>query len=138
LFVTGEPMHFLCLINIDQDCSRTIPKPCKSSRQNIVTIAIRLTCNRIDNPLLHLSPTQLDQHVRAAFARWRLPKDLLPLFLRAGLVAQNPDDFNLPALRKGERRVFRDEGKATFWDQPKQLKITIFACCLGMLFETPK
>lgn len=112
---------------------RIIPRPCKTRVLPFSTHS--LTLDRIDNPLSHLSPSQRDDHVRVSFARWGLPKYLLPLFLRAGIVAQNPDDYISTALTKEERRIFRKEKTATFWDQSKQLKVTIFACCLGAIVQ---
>lgn len=91
--------------------------------------------NRIDNPLAHLSPSERDDHVRAAFQRWRLPKYLEPLFMRAGIVAQNPDDYASNALTPEERKLFKMERNSTFWDESKQLKVTIFACCLGAIIQ---
>jgi hypothetical protein len=83
--------------------------------------------------LAHLSPDQLNNHVRRALKRWGLPRYLLPLFLRAGVVAKNPDDYqSVRELTKEEKRIFRRERVTTFWDETKQLKITIFACCLGI------
>jgi hypothetical protein len=92
----------------------------------------KLTTSRIDRPLAHLSNSELDEHVKRAFKRWGLANYLLPLFLRAGRVAKNPDDYrSVSELSDEEKAIFKKERKATFWDEPKALKITIFACCLG-------
>ncbi|KAF2430709.1 MFS general substrate transporter [Tothia fuscella] len=90
----------------------------------------------IDKPLSHLTHSELDEHVEQAFNRWGLPKYLLPLFLKAGQVAQNPDDYkHVKDLTKEERAIFRKESKSTFWDETKALKLTIFACCLGAIVQ---
>ena len=55
--------------------------------------------------------------------------------MRAGIVAQNPDDYASNALTPEERKLFKMERNSTFWDESKQLKVTIFACCLGAIIQ---
>lgn len=94
-----------------------------------------LTSNRIDNPLAHLTPSECENHIHTAFLRWRLPRYLKPLFLRAGKFAQNPNEDAPNGSTEEERRLFKREKNSTFWDESKQLKITIFACCLGAIIQ---
>lgn len=39
------------------------------------------------------------------------------MFIRAGRVAQKPEDWDSLELTKEERRVFRLEETSTFWDE---------------------
>ena len=73
----------------------------------------------LNNPLRALTDSELRDRVESRFERWDFDKyDLdLELFIRAGRVAQRPDDYDTLDLTKEERRIFRLEETASFWDE---------------------
>jgi hypothetical protein len=90
----------------------------------------------IDNPLGHLTRRELEERVNARFRRWGFRAYSLDrtLFQRAGRVAQSPDEFDSAGLTNEERRIFRLEQTASFWDEV-HIRIPISLCCLAAVVQ---
>jgi hypothetical protein len=92
---------------------------------------------RIDNPLGHLTKRELEERVAARFRRWGFRQYSLDkeLFQRAARVAQNPEEYaTVTELTKEERRIFRLEQTASFWDEV-HIRVPIGLCCLAALVQ---
>ena len=90
---------------------------------------------RIDNPLKRYRPEQLDD-VASSFANHFKFVGLEDLFKRAARCARDPRIADsVPGLTDDEKEALRSEDEATFWGQPKQLKIAIITCSLGAILQ---
>ncbi|KAK2756767.1 hypothetical protein FQN54_005213 [Arachnomyces sp. PD_36] len=89
----------------------------------------------VDNPLQKYPPEQIDE-VATSFAKHFEFKGLEDLFRKAAHCARDPGlAHTVSGLTDEEKETLRSEGKASFWAQPKQLKIAILTCCLGAVIQ---
>lgn len=89
----------------------------------------------IDNPLLKLTPHQLDRAVKAFAERTGL-KNLTDILTRGARVARNPDTYStVRGITEEEIEVLENETTGGFWQQTKELKVTILTCALGAIVQ---
>ncbi|KDR71828.1 hypothetical protein GALMADRAFT_253598 [Galerina marginata CBS 339.88] len=85
---------------------------------------------RIQNPLRGIPRSTLLKQVEV-FTRAKRLEDMVDLFKKAALLAQNPQDFeSQPDLDEGDREIIRRETTHR-WSQPKSLYLTIIICSLA-------
>ncbi|KAF2225406.1 hypothetical protein BDZ85DRAFT_279096 [Elsinoe ampelina] len=100
--------------------------------------APRPTTSRIylNNPLIHLSPPELENAARN-FAEVAGLKSITDLLIKGAKFARNPDTWrSLPGLTEEEREVLEAQSKGSrFLDQPKELQVTLLACACAALIQ---
>ncbi|KAI9760165.1 MAG: hypothetical protein M1840_002716 [Geoglossum simile] len=93
------------------------------------------TLIEINNPLLSLSPAELERDVRS-FAEANKLTGIGDLLLRGARVARDPDVFRtVPGLTEEEGDALERERKLGFWQQPKQLKVVILMCSIAAILQ---
>ncbi|KAL8831804.1 MAG: hypothetical protein Q9191_000659 [Dirinaria sp. TL-2023a] len=84
----------------------------------------------IENPLVHLTPEQLQRDVRH-FARTSRLEDHLELLMKGALIAKDPQYFDaIPGVTDYEKEALRDDRVRRF-RQPLALYLTIIICSIG-------
>ena len=87
-------------------------------------------CYRIENPLSHLSPDQLQSDARS-FARSTGLELYQELIEKGARIAKDPQYYEfIPGVTEDEKTALRDERRHRF-RQPKQLYLTIIICSIG-------
>ncbi|MCJ1428761.1 hypothetical protein MMC29_006672 [Sticta canariensis] len=101
----------------------------QGSRQQSVSLSRNITA-RIQNPLAGIPRETLFENVEE-FARNAGMTDLLPLFQKGALVAQDPPAFEqVSTLDESEKEALRNEVLHK-WRQPRSLYFTVILCSIG-------
>ncbi|KAK4560641.1 hypothetical protein LTR86_005219 [Recurvomyces mirabilis] len=89
----------------------------------------------VDNPLLHLRPDQLDVLIKQFLAQHDL-KMHQDVFMKAGKALRDPEAWSsVPGLTSIERHTLQHETATGFWQQPKQLQVTIITLCVAAVVQ---
>ena len=84
----------------------------------------------IENPLVHLTPEQLQRDVRA-FARSKGLEEHLDVLKKGAQIAKDPRYYEtIPGVTEYEKQALRDE-RARRFRQPLALYLTIIICSIG-------
>ena len=80
---------------------------------------------RIDNPLLHWRPSEVDRKARQ-FARDHDLRNQEGNFVKAARILRDPEAWqSVPNLTADEKQALETERSNGFWQQPKELKVTV-------------
>ena len=80
---------------------------------------------RIDNPLLHWRPSEVDRKARQ-FARDYDLRNQEDHFVKAARILRDPEAWqSVPNLTADEKQALETERSNGFWQQPKELKVTV-------------
>jgi hypothetical protein len=87
---------------------------------------------RIDNPLLHWRPSEVDRKARQ-FARDYELRNQEDHFVKAARILRDPEAWqSVPNLTADEKQALETERSNGFWQQPKELKVTVRLTSIAM------
>ncbi|KAL5114649.1 hypothetical protein ACEQ8H_007442 [Pleosporales sp. CAS-2024a] len=105
------------------------------------SVVAKLTDCRIDNPLAHLSPAQLDKSAKEFASRINREDPDNEFWCKAAKVAryqQIPrlcDSNRIRGLTPLEKKAIREQRALGFWQQPRPLRVTIVTLCLAAVIQ---
>ncbi|GMG04615.1 unnamed protein product [Aspergillus oryzae var. brunneus] len=115
--------------------------PC-SYRASLTPACGRASCSsyiasfRPRNPLLLRTPEELEDDVHKFYDRNNL-KDVvdLELLVKGARIAQEPDNLYTLSLTPAEFKAIKDEKESGFWQQSKDLKVTILTTACAAITQ---
>lgn len=95
--------------------------------------------NRHRNPLVNRTPSELDQDVTAFYERVGLGNAVdLGTLIRGARIARDPrnlSDRGVPGITPAELNAIKQEAKSNFFQQTKQLKVTIMTTACAAIIQ---
>ncbi|OGM51380.1 MFS transporter [Aspergillus bombycis] len=94
------------------------------------------TARRPRNPLLLRTPDELEEDVRKFYDRNHLQDVIdVELLVKGARIAQEPDNLYTLELTPAEFKAIKDEKESGFWQQSKDLKVTILTTACAAITQ---